>query len=165
MDPDLERSSDEEHVERAREAVTMALYVGLSLLAVLVAVPSSVHAEGRLVVLTVALASVGLILAHQIAFRLSARLMYRTKIPGHLAAALGAQWLGGGAVTALAVVPLLIFGAGALDVSMWLLLGMVAIVGYLAVRRSGASRTKSGFYVCGLVIAISAVVLLKVLAA
>jgi peptidoglycan/LPS O-acetylase OafA/YrhL len=65
---------DDERKEWLREAVTMALYVSLSLLAVLVALPpGSSLGNDRHLALTILITAVALLLAHQVAFRLSTR--------------------------------------------------------------------------------------------
>ena len=59
---------DEEERERnevVREAVTMALYVSLSQLAVLTALPRDQATEDATLAWTIALTSVGLVLAHR----------------------------------------------------------------------------------------------------
>ena len=101
--------------ESAQEAVTMALYVGISLLAVLVGIPSSSLTEPvRIVLFT----SIGLLLAHLIAFRLSARLTHRGRLVGEHVRLVGAQLAGGLAVTALALAPVLLF-PGRASASRW----------------------------------------------
>ncbi|HEY6609488.1 MAG TPA: hypothetical protein VI277_09860 [Candidatus Limnocylindria bacterium] len=144
-----------------QEAVTMALYVGISLLAVLVGIPTSSLTEPiRLVLFT----SLGLLLAHVIAFRLSARLMHHGLLVGEHVRLLGAQIAGGLAVTALAVAPVLLLPDEiGLPVSELALLGLVAGTGYVAARMIPLSRTRAVLSVLGLVAATLAVLWIKAL--
>jgi hypothetical protein len=137
--------------ESAQEAVTMALYVGISLEAVLVGIPSSSLVEPvRIVLFT----SLGLLLAHLIAFRLSARLTHRGRLVGEHVRLLGAQMVGGLAVTALALGPVLLFpGDTGIQVAELTLLGLVAGAGYVAARMIPLSRMRAVLSVLGLVAA------------
>ncbi|HVG98854.1 MAG TPA: hypothetical protein VNK05_18240, partial [Chloroflexota bacterium] len=135
--------------ERVHEGLTMALYVSLSLLAVLVALPPSMDpgAAAR-PALTLCLTSVGLILAHALAFRLSARLVHHGALPAAQLELLAAQLAGGLAVTAVAVTPvLLIGGPEGVRAAEFLLLAFVAVVGYLAARAVPVSRPRALAYV------------------
>ena len=114
----LQRLSEQDTSDRRREiqreGLTMALYISISLLAVMAALPAPQTQSRVTLALTLLLASVGLVLAHQIAFRLSSRLVQ----PGSTLDPAGvrlltAQLIGGAAVTAIAVVPVLLFGAAA----------------------------------------------------
>lgn len=156
---------DEEERERnevVREAVTMALYVSLSQLAVLTALPRDQATEDATLAWTIALTSVGLVLAHQIAFRMSSRLISKGSVLEPIAPRiLRAQLLGGVVVTLLAVVPVLVLGAGALPVSMALLLLFVMVVGYAVARSAPASRLRSLVYVGGVVVLVGLVLAVK----
>jgi len=145
--------------EAAQEAVTMALYVGISLLAVLVGIPSSSLTEPvRIVLFT----SIGLLLAHVIAFRLSARLTHRGRLVGEHVQLVGAQIAGGLAVTALALGPVLLFpDAIGIEVAELTLLGLVAGTGYVAARMIPLSRMRAVLSVLGLVAATLAALWIK----
>jgi peptidoglycan/LPS O-acetylase OafA/YrhL len=147
---------DKEQEERAevwREGVTMALYISLSLLAVMAALPADEAMQNDKLALVVALTSVGLVLAHQVAFRMSSRLVTPGSVIQQLASRLlRAQLLGGAAVTVLAVVPILLFGPDAYRWSMALLALFVLAVGYLAARSAPHSPGRSLIYV--LVVAV-----------
>src|SRR3712207_6160501 len=80
--PELAEAHDAAHVrERVREGVTMALYISLSLLAVLVALPSNLDpGASESPAQTIFLTSVGLILAHVLAFRISTRLVHQGQL-------------------------------------------------------------------------------------
>jgi len=88
----------------------MALYIGLSLLAVMVALPRNVTAslEPHPAV-ALFLTSISLLIAHQLAFRLSARLAHQGALGAEHLDLLAAQVVGGLAVTAVAVIPVILF--------------------------------------------------------
>jgi hypothetical protein len=164
---ETEPSADEHERERERnevlrEAVTMALYVSLSQLAVLTALPHDQATEDATLAWTIALTSVGLVLAHQIAFRMSSRLITKGSALEPIAPRiLRAQLLGGLVVTLLAVVPVLVLGSGALRLSMALLLLFVMVVGYAVARSAPSSRLRSLVYVAGVVVLVGIVLAVK----
>ena len=139
--------------ERIREGVTMALYISLSLLAVMLALPrdagpSSAESPATVVFLT----SIGLILAHQLAFRLSARLAHRGRLHAAHLDLLAAQLVGGLAVTAVAVAPLLLIqGRAGVIVSELVLLAFIAGAAYTAARMVPHSRLRSLAFTAGIV--------------
>lgn len=146
--------------EWIREAVTMALYVGLSVLAVIVALPSAAVSD-RTPALTVALTAIGLLLAHQVAFRLSSRLVNHGLLDEDSRRMLGAQLVGGLATAALAAVPVLVFGGPGIRVSAILLIGLVGGVGFLSARSAGAGRVRAMLYVGGLVLVVAGLLVVK----
>ena len=98
-------------------------------------------------------------LAHLLAFRMSARLVARGKRTAESAQLLVAQIAGGGVVTALATIPLLVLcPRPGLLVAELALLALITGVGYITGRASGYSRLRSLLYVLG-VIALTVVVL------
>ena len=98
--------------------------------------------------LEIAVTSVGLILAHQLAFRLSSRLVQHGRVSAANAKLLVAQLLGGLAVTAVAVTPVLVVdGTGGVRAAEVLLLAFIAVVGYLAARAVPLGRTRALTYV------------------
>ena len=149
--------------ELIRETVTMALYIGLSLLAVLVAIPKPEEESSTHVALTVALSALGLVVAHQIAFRVSTRLVSRGALPGEDVKLLLGQIAGGLAVVVIATVPLLIWGPDALIAVEVLLVALVAVVGYVAARSVPVSRLRAILYMAGVVLAVAVVLWLKLL--
>ena len=153
----------EEDIEVLREAVTMALYISLSLLAVLAAVPGEILRQRSAVAFTVGLTSLGLVLAHQVAFRLSTRLLHRGVLSPVARRLLGAQLIGGLAVTFVAVLPIVIVGSDALPWTFVLLLGFVAVVGYVAARSVPVSRLRAVLYVAGVVVVALSVLIIKLL--
>jgi len=147
--------------ELIRETVTMALYIGLSLLAVLVAIPRPEEETGSNLALTVALTALGLVVAHQVAFRVSTRLVSQGDLPGEDVKLLLGQIAGGLAVVVIATVPLLIWGPDALIAVEILLVALVAVVGYVAARSVPVSRLRAILYMAGVVVAVLAVLWLK----
>ncbi len=141
----------------------MALYLSISLLAVLVATPSGEAGHGRVRTAGIVfLTAVGLLLAHQVAFRMSTRLLTAGLLDEESLRILGAQTLGGLPVAVAASLPVLLVGgtAGVL-VGELALLAVVAGVGYASSRRSGASRLRALLYVGGVVVVVAGVLALK----
>lgn len=144
--------------EATVEGFTMALYVSLSLLAVVIAMPPLRPDEGadeivRLLLFT----SVGLVLAHLLAFRLSARMVHGGRLPQESREVIGAQVIGGLAVTALAVTPVVLFGPIGTLVSEAVLLGLVVLAGWIVATKAGLSRARRVGYVTivvGLVVVV-----------
>jgi len=150
--------------ELVREALTMALYVSLSLLAVLLAMPVAAQDnrwQAGLIVLATAL---GLVLAHHIAFRLSTRLVNGGLLTPESIHALKAQALGGLPVAVIAALPVFVLGEEPGEtVSELILLAFVALVGYRSARFT-SGKARSFLYVCGLVAVVAAVLLVKFVA-
>lgn len=150
--------------EWVREFITMALYIGLSLLAVLVALPPGERLSGTNLGLTMVLTSVALLFAHQIAFRLSSRLVNAGLLDSEGQLMLVAQVAGGLAVAAIASVPIFLFGVdvGVL-ISELLLVGFVGLVAYAAARSASSSRLRSLAYVVFIVVGVLALLGVKML--
>lgn len=148
--------------EWVREFVTMALYVGLSLLAVLVALPPGEKLSETNLGLTMLVTAVALLFAHQIAFRLSSRLVNSGLLDAEGRLLLVAQIAGGLAVALVASVPIFILGTdlGVL-LSEILLVGFVALVAYVAARSAPSSRLRSWGYVAFIVLGVLALVSIK----
>jgi hypothetical protein len=138
--------------ERIREGVTMALYIALSLLAVMFALPASVtSAAGASHAGILFVTSIGLLIAHQLAFRLSARLA-RGKLASEHAELLAAQLIGGLLVTVVAVTPVLVIGGQAgLLIAELALIGFIGVIGHIAARSIPLSRARALLYVAGVV--------------
>ncbi len=141
----------------------MALYISLSLLAVLIATPTSAEESSTQLAVTVALTAIALILAHQVAFRLSTRLLNRGLLDNDSLRLLGAQAAGGIAVVVLATVPILVLGASGLRIAAALLITLVAVVGYVTARSVPVSRTRALLYVGVVVFAVGLVLVVKAL--
>jgi VIT1/CCC1 family predicted Fe2+/Mn2+ transporter len=149
--------------EEIREGVLMALYIGLSLLAVLLISPSpDAEDTAREVAGTVFLTALGLVLAHQVAFRLATRLVSRGELDDEARVALKAQRRAGFLVAVVAALPVLLLGGDTgLMISELLMLGMVAVVGYVVGRLSGRSPARSLLYVVGLTLVVGVVLMVK----
>ena len=159
---DTDIAERHERKEIWREGFTMALYISLSQLAVLTALPSSSVQGSSTLALTIALTSVGLVLAHQLAFRMSSRLIAEgSRLEPMAPRILRAQLVGGALVTALAVLPVLLFGAEAYRWSIALLLLFVLGVGYLVARSAPTSRPRSLLYVGFVAILVVGVLVVK----
>lgn len=160
-----EAAEQHEHVKVLREGLIMALYVSLSLLAVMVAWPAPIADGDRSAALSVLFISAGLIAAHQVAFRLSSRLFSPGSelSAGHVRV-LWAQLAGGAIVTALAVIPILVFGNHAYPLSMGLLLAFVLAVGYAVARSTPVSRIRALLYVGAVGLGVVGVLAVKSLA-
>ena len=157
--------TDDAHAwEVAREALTMALYVSLSLLAVIVAMPTPAEdnrfSAGALIMVT----GFGLVLAHHVAFRLSSRLINEGLLTPESRDAMKAQALGGIPVAILAAIPVFAFGESpGEEITEVLLVAFVAIVGYRSARRR-TSAVRSLIYVAGLIVVVSFVLVVKLFA-
>lgn len=130
----------------------MALYIALSLLAVMFALPASVSsAAGASHAAILFVTAIGLLIAHQLAFRLSARLAHGNLAAEHIEL-LAAQLIGGLLVTVVAVVPVLVIGGPTgLRIAELALITFIAVVGYVAARGIPVSRPRALLYVAGVV--------------
>ena len=147
------------------EAITMALYVGLSLLAVLVAQPPNASPSESDLWLTILITAVALLLAHQVAFRLSSRLVNKGLLDPTALRLLAAQSAGGMCVAVVAALPVLVWGTSGIPVSEGLILAFVAATGYRAARLVPASRPRALFYVGLVVVVVIGVLVIKGLVA
>jgi hypothetical protein len=155
-------TDEDQRQARFREGLTMALYIGLSLLAVMVALPRNVTAAlDPHPAVALFLTSIALLVAHQLAFRLSARLTHRGEIASEHLDLLAAQLVGGLAVTAVAVIPVLLFeGRTGVIIAELALLAFIAAVGY-ASARTVHGRGRALLYVFGVIVLVLVVLWLK----
>jgi hypothetical protein len=138
----------------------MALYLSLSLLAVLLATPTSGSGEDPIG--PVFLTAVGLLVAHLLAFSISSRLVSRGLFEPEARKVAAGQVLGGLAVVAIAMIPLLVFDAPtSIQVSEALLLALVVCVGYQAARQADVSTMRSVVYVGSVLVTVGLVLFLK----
>ena len=151
-----------ERLEFLREVTTMALYVGLSLLAVLLALPDASGEDNRVQEgLVVLVTGLGLVLAHHVAFRMSTRLVNDGLLTAESFEAMRAQALGGIPVALLAAVPVFLLGEDPGElVAELLLLGLVLGVGYRTARFS-SRPIRALAYAAVLVVVVAAVVGVK----
>lgn len=144
----------------------MALYISLSLMAVMLALPRNIEALAQHPAVLVGITAIGLIVAHLAAFTMSSRLVSEGQVTARARDLIGAQLVGGLAVTALAIIPLLIFqGYTAIVASELTLLALIAAVGYRVARVAQLSRSRAALYVGGVVAAALALLWLKGLGA
>jgi heme/copper-type cytochrome/quinol oxidase subunit 4 len=148
--------------ELRRDAVEMALYVALSLLAVEVALPRDMEEHETVsVAVTLAITAVGLLAAHWLAFRVSARLESGGLMNREQLSILGAQLAGSAIVVGLTVVPILVLPPPTgLFASQLTLLAVIAGVAYAAARPT-ASRARSTMYSASVVFGTAIVVAIK----
>jgi hypothetical protein len=147
--------------EPLREAITMALYVAICLLAALTAVTDTGGSHPRALGLIWG-TTVGLALAHWFAFRLSANLTTRGHRTEHDVAVAAAQLAGAAVVAAMASVPILLFPASSeLDVVRLELATILGLTGYLIARRNGAGALRSIVFGAGILVAGLAIAVVK----
>lgn len=145
-----------------REGITMSLYISLSLLAVISAFPTANADSDYSLAWAIALTSVGLVMAHQVAYRMSSRLLAaNSELHDHAGRVLAAQLTGGAFVTALALIPALILGNYAFYVSLGIIFLYVMIVGYLIARSRPTSRWRSLGYMFLITLAVVAILVVK----
>jgi len=155
-------AGSEHRLELRKEAWVMALYVAVCLLAALSAVAE--HAgDGHVRALGLIWGTtIGLTLAHVFAFRVSARLIAEGEIRPDDRDATVAQLIGATAVAVIATIPVLLLPATAeFDVVRWELAVLIALVGYVVAKSSGAGRTRSLVYGAVLLITAVAIALTK----
>jgi hypothetical protein len=139
-----------------RESITMGLYITISLLAVLTVQPqddATVAAGLTLVWGT----TVGLTLAHWMAFQLTARLVAGTKLPSHDRMAIVGQAAAAFGVACLASLPLLLLPSSGFVLSRSLLAGLIGLFAFSAARRHGGDFGRALTYAL-VVVAIAFVV-------
>ena len=163
--PVSEPERSPEDVEVIREAMTAALYISLSLLAVIVALPAAVTKDSETPALTIALTALALVLAHQIAFRVSTRLVSQGLLDAQASKLVLAQLSGGLLVTAVAVLPVLVLGSDGLNWSIGLMIAFVAAAAYLAARSVPRSVLRSLGYAVVVILGAGVVLVIKSLIA
>ena len=148
-------------LEFSREGVTMALYLSLSLLAVLLAIPAeSLHGKNPVGVLL--MTSLGLLVAHLLASAIASRLVSGGILDRESRATAIAQILAGLLVTALMLLPMLfVHPPGSFWLSEGLLLAFVCFVGYVAARQSEKSVLRALAYVGVVLLAVVLVLAIK----
>jgi hypothetical protein len=149
----------EQVVELRKEAYTMALYVAICLLAAFAALPETgVHAHVIGIIWGV---TVGLALAHWLAFRVSARMVGAGRVRPHDVESAGAQLAGAAGVALLASVPVILFPKSVeLELVELLLAAFIALVGF-AVARGGATLARALVYALLVLVVAVAIALVK----
>ena len=146
-----------------REGMAFALYVSLSLRSVAFAVPSSaIDTDDRVTLVRILLFAVlGLVGAHYLASSISTRLAIDGSEREDRRATLVAMLMAATMVSAVVLLPIVVFGTGALPTSKALLSGLAACVAYRAGRNSGHSRRRAAAYAFGILVLIGGIVLLE----
>jgi len=160
-----ERHYTPHQLESLREVTTMALYVSLSLIAVLVALPNPDPVDDNRLQegFTVLITGLALVLAHHVAFRMSTRLVNQGLLTSESRDALKAQALGGIPVAVLAAIPVFLLGEDpGEDIAILLLLALVVAVGYRTARFS-ARPIRALAYSVVVVLIVAGVVTFKLL--
>ena len=129
--------------EAVREAVTMALYVGVVLAAEFVAVEEYAVDEPSTVAVIWGTA-IGVALAHVFAFNLAARLFAGGRLDRGTRRAVWAQLASASAVAFVVTIPFLFLALGpAIEVSGFLVTALIGVTAYVASREAGAGRIRS----------------------
>jgi len=146
--------------ELRREAYTMALYVAVCLLAALIAAPHDgveSHAIGIIWGVTV-----GLALAHWFAFRVSAMLVSSGQVHARDVELAGAQLAGAAVVAAAATVAIVVVpDSWEIAAVEFLLAALIAGVGFVTARSSGASGMRAAVYAVIVLAFATGIALLK----
>ena len=162
----VEASSEHTSADEVlREFATMAFYVGITLLAALTGLVDAARDGDVKVIGVIWGTTIGLALAHLLAFHVSARLVGRGTLrrqDGELAfAQLGGAFL----IAFVCTVPVLLFAPSVeLHIARLLLAGLIGALGFAVIRSGGGSKTRSVLYgVFVLVLAATVAVLKNVL--
>ena len=147
MTTGFEHPADHRRKEVVREAMTMALYVAVCLLAALSAIAESSD-HGHVQVLGIIWGTaIGLVLAHIYAFRMSTRLVAAGVVPPAERELALAQVVGAAVVAVMCTIPVVVLSpTSELDTVRLLLAGFIATVAFLVARNSGASTFRSTLY-------------------
>ena len=145
-----------------RAGVEMALYIALSLLGVMVALPLVMErTETISVATTLLVTAIGLLAAHWLAFSVSSRLETGGILSREALSELAAQVGGGLVAVAIAVVPLLVLPPpSGLFAAQLGLLALIAGVAYAAARPRAHSRARALAYTAAVVAGAAVVVAL-----
>jgi hypothetical protein len=144
-----------------RESLTMGLYITISLLAVLSTKPNGGTTAGVLALIWGT--TLGLILAHWVAFQLTARLFSGGELPSHDRMAMVGQAVAALGVACLASVPLLLPTSVGPALSRAVLAGLIGLFAFGAARRHGGSGGRATAYALVVVAIALAVAIAKYL--
>jgi hypothetical protein len=141
-------------VHRWVEATTMALYVSIALLAALAAVhPESATRQHTLVLIWGT--TLGLAVAHYVAFRLASHVARGRELSRHDVAIAGVQLIGALLVPLVCTITEVLFADDddAIDVAEFTIAGVLGVTGYLSARGNGASRGRAALLGAGVLVA------------
>lgn len=138
----------------------MAFYVGICLIAALVAIDDEQDHVPTLAIVWGT--TLGLALAHLFAFRLASRLVGSGQVATHERSLALAQLSGAAAVAILASVPVILFDTSVeLDATRLVLVGLIGLAAYAIGRAHGATRFRSVLFMTGVLVLGLAVAVLK----
>jgi hypothetical protein len=145
--PPAESSGVGEHtLEFRKEALTMALYVAICLMASLIVIPESSAGQTKVFGLIWGV-TLGLALAHWFAFRVSARMVGAGTIRASDVELIGAQLLGAGSVALLVSVGVLVLPDSVeLEGAEYLLAALISLIGFAVAQGAGASLLRAVIY-------------------
>lgn len=148
-------------VELRKEALTMALYVAVCLLAALAALPAGSGTPVPVLGLVWGV-TLGLALAHWFAFRVAARLAGDAGLRAHDVATVSVQLAGACVVAALSTVAVLVApGPAETELVSLVLAGTIGAAGFAVARQAGAGRVRAVAYAGVVLLLAVAVVVLK----
>jgi hypothetical protein len=136
----------EERSEFRKEALTMALYVAIYLMASLIVVPESTVGPTQVFGLIWGV-TLGLALAHWFAFRVSARMVGAGTVRSSDIELIGAQLLGAGGVAVVVSFGVLLLPDSAeLEGAEYVLAALISLIGFAVARGAGVSRPRAVAY-------------------
>jgi hypothetical protein len=155
----------EHRLELGKEALTMALYVAICLMASLIAIPDSAAAQTNVWGLIWGI-TLGLALAHWFAFRVSSRMVGAGTVRSSDVELAGAQLAGAAAVALIVSAGVLVLPHSVeIQAAEFLLAALISLIGYAVARGAGASLSRAVVYsLCVLVWALLIAVLKNLLA-
>lgn len=152
---------DEHGWELRKEALTMALYVAICLMAAFIAIPESAIEHTNELGLTWGV-TIGLALAHWFAFRVSARMVGAGTVRSSDVGLAGAQLLGAAGVAVVVSVGVLLLPDSAeFEGAEYLLAAMISLIGYAVARNAGAPRMRAVVYALVVLVAAVAIAVVK----
>lgn len=148
----------EHGLELRKEALTMALYVAICLMASLIAIPESAVEHTNVLGLVWGV-TLGLAIAHWFAFRVSARMVGAGEIRSSDVELAGAQLVGAAGVALVVSVGVLLLPDSAeFEGAEFLLAALISLIGFGVARGAGASLFRAVVYslavlVCAVIVA------------
>ncbi len=147
--------------EFRKEALTMALYVAICLMASLIVIPESAAEHTNVFGLIWGI-TLGLALAHWFAFRVSARMVGAGTVRSSDLELIGAQLLGASGVAGLVSGGVLVLPDSLeLEGAEFLLAALISLIGFAVARGAGASRLRSVVYAMLVLAGAVAIAVLK----
>ncbi len=152
---------DEHGWELRKEALTMALYVAICLMAAFIAIPESAVEHTNEVGLIWGV-TIGLAIAHWFAFRVSARMVGAGTVSSSDVELAGAQLLGAaGVAVAVSVGVLLLPDSAEFEGAGYLLAALISLIGYAVARSAGGTRMRAMVYALVVLVGAVAIAVVK----